>query len=116
MLSRSIIYMSSISRKYIYFVSKNDKNKEVYKVILQACFVILTLSIYGIVLIIKYYRGLNQVGTFRELLEGNIVIRDVNESNITLQNESSTVVYAWGSAAQKNLKFSVQYVPVRKED
>lgn len=35
--------------------------------------------------------------------------------NVSLQSESSTVVYAWGSAAQKNLKFSVQYVPVRKE-
>ena len=36
--------------------------------------------------------------------------------NITLQNESSTVVYAWGSAAQKNLKFAVQQIPVRKDD
>jgi len=34
---------------------------------------------------------------------------------VTLNSESSTVVYAWGSAAQKNLRFSIQYVPVRKE-
>jgi hypothetical protein len=39
----------------------------------------------------------------------------ISPINLTLQNESSTVVYAWGSAAQKNLKFAVQQIPVRKD-
>lgn len=35
-------------------------------------------------------------------------------ANISVQSETNTVVYAWGSAAQKNLGYIVQQVPVRK--
>jgi hypothetical protein len=35
-------------------------------------------------------------------------------ANVSVQNETNTVVYAWGSAAQRNLGYMIQQVPVRK--
>lgn len=35
-------------------------------------------------------------------------------ATITLKSDVNTVVYAWGSAAQNNLKFAIQEIPVRK--
>ncbi|NDI24102.1 MAG: hypothetical protein EBY87_00980 [Actinobacteria bacterium] len=74
-----------------------------------------------LVVIKNLANGMERKSTFNtKTYSVDVVLSDspsvvaIPAANVSVQNETNTVVYAWGSAAQRNLGYLIQQVPVRK--
>ena len=75
----------------------------------------------GATVIKNLANGMERKSTFNtKTYSVDVVLSDspsvvaIPAANVSVQNETNTVVYAWGSAAQRNLGYLIQQVPIRK--
>lgn len=81
------LYYFTESNFFFKYAKKIDKNLEIYDTLTQVSFSVLSFSFYPILKAFDFLISQNKIGTFRFLIDGNEVIRDMKKSEKRLRIE-----------------------------
>ncbi len=81
------LYYFTESNFFFKYAKKIDKKLEIYDTLTQVSFSVLSFSFYPILKAFDFLISQNKIGTFRILIDGNEVIRDMKKSEKRLRIE-----------------------------